>query len=113
MLPPNKRRRVSTLYNLLVVCTILPELRVITVNGDGVRYIEGIFKDKLHVFSRAQAGIKQVLGSDGLAQHVGDSFHLTLLLTGFEVMTFSVQLPVLLGPVLTPSTMAKMKGIQM
>lgn len=37
----------------LTLCRVLPELRVVAVNGDSLRYIKGIFKDKLHVLSRA------------------------------------------------------------
>lgn len=37
---------------------VLPELRVITVDGDSLRYVKRVFKDKLHVFSRPQAGVE-------------------------------------------------------
>lgn len=70
------------------VCCVSPELRVITVNGDSLRYIKGILKDKLHVLSRAQAGIEQVLGGDGLAQHVGDALCFAMFFAVFDLMAF-------------------------
>lgn len=42
----------------LAVFRVLPELRVITVDGDSLRYIKWVFKDKLHVLSRAQADVE-------------------------------------------------------
>lgn len=42
----------------LAVFGVLPELRVITMDGDSLRYIKWVFKDKLHVFSRAQADVE-------------------------------------------------------
>lgn len=65
-----------------------PELRVVAVNGDRLRHIEGIFEDKLHVLSRAEAGIQQVLCGDGLAQHIGDALCLAALCNGFDLMKF-------------------------
>lgn len=70
------------------------------MNGDGLGYIKGIFKDKLHVLGRAQAGVEQVLGGDGLAQHVGDALSLAALLAGFDLIKFSGQ-PGFLSPMLT------------
>ncbi len=62
------------------------------MNGDGLRDVKGVFKDKLHVLSRAQAGVEQVLGGDGLAQHVSDAIRLHTLFTGFDLIKFSGQL---------------------
>lgn len=42
------------------------------MNGDRLGHVGGVFKDKLHVLCRAQAGKQQVLGGDVLAQHIGD-----------------------------------------
>lgn len=65
------------------------------MDSDRLRYIKGVFQDKLHVLSGAQAGIEEVLGGDGLTQHVGDALCLTALLTGFDLKTFSGQLGLL------------------
>lgn len=54
-----------------------PELGIIAVNGDRLRHVRGVFKDKLHVLCRAQAGKQQVLGGDVLAQHIGDVLSFT------------------------------------
>lgn len=67
------------------------------MNGDGLRCIEGIFKDKFHIFSRTQAGVEEMLGGNGLAQHVGNSLCLTALFLGFYWMKFSPELDILVG----------------
>lgn len=90
----------------LNVCRVLPELRVVAVNGDRLRYIEGIFKDKLHVLSRSQAGVEQVLGGDGLAQHVGNARRLIALFNGFDWIKFFGQLGFLI-PILTNEKIGK------
>lgn len=76
------------------------------MNGDGLRYIKGISKDKLHVLGRAQAGVEQVLGGDGLAQHVGDALCLAVFFTGFDLIKSSGQLG-FLSPILTPKNNAR------
>lgn len=76
------------------------------MNGDRLRYIEGIFKDKLHVFSSAQAGVEQVLGGDGLAQHVGNARRLIALFNRFEWIKFFGQLGFLI-PFLTNKKIGK------
>lgn len=76
------------------------------MNGDGLRHIKGIFKDKLHVLSRAQAGVEQVLGGDGLAQHVGDALCLAALFAGFDPTKFFSQLG-FPSPILTPNNNSK------
>lgn len=76
------------------------------MDGHSLRCIKGIFKDKLHVLSRAQAGVKQVLGGNGLAQHVGDAFCLAVLFAGFELIKFCGQ-PGFLSPILTPKNYGK------
>lgn len=64
---------------------VLPELRVIAVNRDRLWNIERISEDKLHVLSRAQAGVEQVLSGDGLAQHVGDALCLAAIFYGIDM----------------------------
>lgn len=76
------------------------------MNGDSLRHIKGVFKDKLHVLSGAQAGVEQVLGGDGLAQHVGDALCLAVLFHGFDRIKFSGQ-PGFLNPILTPKNNGK------
>lgn len=80
---------------------VLPELWIITVDGDRLRYIKGVFKDKLHVLGRAQAGVEQVLGGDGPGKHVGDAFCLDLLIMGFDLRKLSGQTG-LLSLILSP-----------
>lgn len=58
------------------------------MNGDRLWHIKWILKDKLHVLCRAQASIKQVLGGDGLAQHVGDALCFALGFTGIGQLGF-------------------------
>lgn len=79
---------------------ILPELRVVNVNCDSLRCVKGISKDELCVLSRAQAGVEQVLGSNGLAQHVGDTLCLAVLFAGFHLIKSSGQ-PCFLSPTLS------------
>lgn len=70
------------------------------MNGDRLRYIKGILKNKFHVLSRAQAGIEHVMGGDGLAQHVGDALRLAAVSAGFDLMEF-FGWPGFLSPILT------------
>lgn len=56
-----------------------PELGVVAEDGDRLRHVEGILQDELHVFGGAQAGVEQVLGGDGLAQHAGDGLRLPVV----------------------------------
>ena len=76
------------------------------MNSDRLRYIEGIFKDKLHVLSRAQAGVEQVLGGDGLAQHAGNALRFIALFSGFDWIKFFGQ-PGFLIPILTHEKIGK------
>lgn len=70
----------------------LPQVGIVTVDGDCLRYVEGVFKDKFHVLGRAQAGIEQVLGGDGLTQHVGNELCLVVFFTGADLKDLSGQL---------------------
>ena len=76
------------------------------MNGDSLRNIKGVFKDKLHVLSGAQAGVEKVLGGDGLAQHVGDALCLAVLFDGIDRIKFLDQLG-FLNPILTPKNRGK------
>lgn len=78
---------------MTLLAEVLPELGIITVNGDSLRYVKGVFKDKLHVLSRTQAGVQQVLRGDGLTQHVGDALCLGAVSTRFEPGFLSLILP--------------------
>lgn len=76
------------------------------MNGDRLRDVEGIFKDKLHVLSGAQAGVEQVLGGYGPAQHVADCLRLAVLPAGFDLMRFSGK-PGFRSPILTAKDSGK------
>ena len=98
---PDTNSLLTLFGKLFAEHTVLPELGIITVDSDGLGYIKGVFKDKLHVLSRAQTGVEQVLGGDGLAQHVGDGLCLVVLFKRFDLLKFSGQ-PGFLSPILTP-----------
>lgn len=73
------------------------------MDGDSLGDVKGVFEDKLHVLGRAQAGVQEVLGGDGLAQHVGNALGLAALFTGLDLVMLPGQLG-LLGLILTPGT---------
>lgn len=56
-----------------------PELFVVATDGEHLRDLQGVFKEKLHVLCSAQAGEQQVLGGHVVDEHVGDGLGFSAL----------------------------------